>query len=111
MLIIKEEARSLRLPSPCSYGRTPQTSRRETLTGHFPTSGDFIDRHFARDALERRTPRAWGDAGIGLIVLGFVALGILFAVESARTPHQQFDPRFILIMIVMGLIWFAANRK
>jgi hypothetical protein len=51
------------------------------------------------------------DAKLGLIVLGFVALGILFAVESSRTPHQQFDPRFVLIMIVIGLIWFAANRK
>jgi hypothetical protein len=28
------------------------------------TSGDFIDRHFARDALERRALRARGDAGI-----------------------------------------------
>ena len=28
------------------------------VTGHFRTSGDFIDRHFARDAPERRTLRA-----------------------------------------------------
>jgi predicted permease len=39
------------------------------------------------------------DAKVGLIVLGFVALGILLAVESFRT-----HPRFILIMIVIGLI-------
>jgi hypothetical protein len=31
---------------------------------HFRTSRDFIDRHFARDALERRPLRARGDAGI-----------------------------------------------
>jgi hypothetical protein len=58
----------------------------------------------------------WGnvmnqDAKVGLIVLGFVALGILFAVESSRTPHQSLDPRFILIMIVIGVMWFAANWK
>jgi hypothetical protein len=31
---------------------------------HFRTSGDFIDRNFARDALERRALWARGDAGI-----------------------------------------------
>jgi hypothetical protein len=40
------------------------------------------------------------DAKVGLIVLGLVALGILFAVESSGTPHQQFDPRFTLVVIV-----------
>ena len=48
---------------------------------------------------------------VGLLVLGLIALGILFAVESARTPHQQFDPRFILIMLVVGVIWFAAWKR
>ena len=51
------------------------------------------------------------DAKVGLIVLGFVALGILFAVESFRTPHRQLDPRFILIVIVIGVIWFAVSTK
>jgi hypothetical protein len=46
----------------------------------------------------------WGnvtnqDAKVGLIVLGLIALGILFAEESRRTPHQSFDPRFILIIL------------
>jgi hypothetical protein len=51
------------------------------------------------------------DAKVGLIALGFVTLGILFAVESARTPHQQLDPRFVLVVIVVGVIWFAASVK
>jgi hypothetical protein len=51
----------------------------------------------------------WGnvvnqDAKVGLIVLGLIALGILLAEESRRTPHQSFDPRFILIMLVIGVI-------
>ena len=51
------------------------------------------------------------DAKVGLIVLGLVALGIFLADGSFRTPHKQFDPRFILIMLVIGLvIWFAASR-
>jgi hypothetical protein len=51
------------------------------------------------------------DAKVGLIVLGLVAPGILFAVESSRTPHQQFDPRFTLVVIVIGVICFAASWK
>ena len=50
-------------------------------------------------------------AKVGLLVLGFVALGILLAVESSRTSHQQFDPRFILIVIVIGVIWLVAKPK
>jgi hypothetical protein len=58
----------------------------------------------------------WGnamnqDAKVGLIVLCFVALGVLFAVESFRTPHQQLDPRFILVVIMIGVIWFAARKR
>jgi hypothetical protein len=41
----------------------------------------------------------------------FVALGVLFAVKSFRTPHQQLDPRFILVVIVIGVIWFAAGKQ
>ena len=51
------------------------------------------------------------NAKVGLIVLGFVALGILFAKESLRTPHQQLDPRFVLFLIMICVIWFAASRK
>ena len=51
------------------------------------------------------------DVKVGLIVLGVIALGILFAVESSRTPNQQFDPRFILIVIVIGIIWLVAKPK
>jgi hypothetical protein len=40
------------------------STRLTTAVGHFRTSGDFIDRHFARDALERRALRARADAGI-----------------------------------------------
>ena len=50
-------------------------------------------------------------AKVGLIVLGFVALGILLAKESARTPDQQLDPMFILFVIVICVIWFVASRK
>ena len=47
------------------------------------------------------------DAKLGLIVLGFLALGILFAKESFR--NQPLDPRFILFVIVICVIWFAAS--
>ena len=50
-------------------------------------------------------------AKVVLMVLGLVALGILFAEESFRTPHRSLDPRFILIVIVIGVIWFAASRR
>jgi hypothetical protein len=52
------------------------------------------------------------DAKVGLIVLGLIALGILLAEESRRTPHQQLDPMFILIMLVIDvIIWVAASRN
>jgi hypothetical protein len=45
-----------------------------------------------------------------LFVLGIVALGIFLADQSAITPHKQFDPRFIMIMLVIGaIIWFAGK--
>ena len=51
-------------------------------------------------------------AKVGLIVLGLFALGIFLADESSRTPHKQFDPRFILFfVIVIGVLWFAASWK
>ena len=40
----------------------------------------------------------------GLIVLGVIALGVFLADQAARTPHRQFDPCFILIMVVIGII-------
>ena len=42
-------------------------------------------------------------AKVGLIVLGIIALGIFLADQAARTPHRQFDPWFILIMVVVVL--------
>ena len=52
------------------------------------------------------------DAKVGLLVLGLIALGIFLADQSAITPHRQFDPRFILIMLVFGIIiWFAGSRN
>jgi hypothetical protein len=50
------------------------------------------------------------NAKVGLFVLGIVALGIFLADQSAITPHKQFDPRFIMIMLVIGaIIWFAGK--
>jgi hypothetical protein len=61
--------------------------------------------------LQKRDVMSQG-AKVGLIVLGLVALGIFLADESFRTPHTQFDPRFILIMLVIGIIiWFAGSRN
>jgi hypothetical protein len=52
------------------------------------------------------------NAKVGLFVLGIVALGIFLADQSAITPHKQFDPWFILIMLVIGaIIWFAGSRN
>ena len=52
------------------------------------------------------------EAKVGLFVLGLVALGIFLADQSGRTPHRQFDPWFILIMLVIGIIiWFAGSRN
>jgi hypothetical protein len=48
-------------------------------------------------------------AKVGLIVLGVVALGIFLADQSARFPHRQFDPWFILIMLVIGIILVLAQ--
>ena len=46
------------------------------------------------------------DSKVGLIVLGFVALGILFAKESA------IDPTFILFfVIVICAIWFMRGKS
>ena len=51
-------------------------------------------------------------AKVGLFVLGLIALGIFLADQNAITPHRQFDPIFILIMLVIGgLIWFAGSRN
>ena len=51
------------------------------------------------------------NAKVGLLVLGLVGLGIFLADQSAITPHRQFDPMFILIMLVIGLLyWFAWSR-
>jgi hypothetical protein len=55
------------LKSPCPLyprKRTSITAAAMSALCHFRTSGDFIDRHFARDAPERRALRARGDAGI-----------------------------------------------
>jgi hypothetical protein len=50
------------------------------------------------------------NAKVGLFVLGIVALGIFLADQSAITPHKQFDPRFIMSMLVIGaIIWFAGK--
>jgi hypothetical protein len=50
------------------------------------------------------------NAKVGLFVLGIVALGTFLADQSAITPHKQFDPRFIMIMLVIGaIIWFAGK--
>jgi hypothetical protein len=52
------------------------------------------------------------NAKVGLFVLGIVALGIFLADQSAITPHKQFDPIFIMIMLVIGAItWFAGSRN
>ena len=52
------------------------------------------------------------NAKVGLFVLGIVALGIFLADQSAITPHKQFDPWFILIMLVISaIIWFAGSRN
>jgi hypothetical protein len=48
-------------------------------------------------------------AKVGLIVLGVIALGISLADQAARTPHRQFDPWFILIMVVVGIIFVLAT--
>ena len=48
-------------------------------------------------------------AKVGLIVLGVVALGIFLADQSAKSPHRQFDPWFILIMLVIGIILVLAQ--
>ena len=47
-------------------------------------------------------------ATVGLIVLGVAALGIFLADQSARTPHRQFGPWFVLIMVVIGIIVILA---
>jgi len=49
------------------------------------------------------------EAKVGLIVLGVVALGIFLADQAARTPHRQFDPWFVLIMVVVGIIIVLAT--
>jgi hypothetical protein len=52
------------------------------------------------------------NAKVGLFVLSIVALGIFLVDQSAITPHKQFDPWFILIMLVIGaIIWFAGSRN
>ena len=52
------------------------------------------------------------NAKVGLFVLGIVALGIFLPDQSAITPHKQFDPIFIMIMLVIGAItWFAGSRN
>jgi hypothetical protein len=52
------------------------------------------------------------NAKVGLFILGLVALGIFLADQSAMTPHRQFDPMFIMIMLVIGaVIWFAGSRN
>jgi hypothetical protein len=52
------------------------------------------------------------NAKVGLFVLGIVALGIFLADQSEITPHKQFDPMFIMIMLVIGaIIWFAGSRN
>ena len=43
---------------------TAHVQRCDDAVCHFRTSGDFIDRHFARDALERHALRERGDPGI-----------------------------------------------
>ena len=52
------------------------------------------------------------NAKVGLFAAGIVALGIFLADKSAVTPHKQFDPIFIMIMLVIGaIIWFAGSRN
>ena len=48
-------------------------------------------------------------AKVGLIVLGVAALGIFLADQSAKYPHRQSDPWFILIMVVVGIIFVLAT--
>jgi hypothetical protein len=70
--------------------------------------GRRINRHI-NDAAEHVMNQ---NAKVGLFVLGIVALGIFLADQSAITPHKQFDPMFIMIMLVIGaIIWFAGSRN
>lgn len=48
-------------------------------------------------------------AKVGLIVLGIIALGIFLADQSAKYPHRKFDPWFVLIMVVVGIIFVLAT--
>ena len=51
------------------------------------------------------------EAKVGLFVLGLIALGIFLADQAAITPHRQFDPWFILIMLTFGIVWFVIWRR
>ena len=72
------------------------------------SSGAAADAIAAPHRSARMVPMSQS-AKVGLIVLGVIALGIFLADQTARTPHRQFDPWFILIMVVVGIIFVLAT--
>ncbi len=50
------------------------------------------------------------DGKVVLIVVTFVAVGLLALGEIARVPISL-DPRLMLVAIIIGVVWFTANKK